>query len=61
MILNRLFSVCGKGGSVHPGSDDPGFTINLYMLNEWLDKTCTYVARVVIFAFECTKCDQKTL
>jgi hypothetical protein len=52
MIRNRSFSVCGKGGSVDPGSDDPGFTVNLYMLNERLDKTYMYVARVVSFALE---------
>ena len=33
--------------SVDPGSDDPGFTLNHYTLNELPDKTCMYVARVV--------------
>lgn len=43
--------MCGKGGSVDPGSDDPGF-INLYKFKHRLDKTCMYVARVVSFALE---------
>jgi hypothetical protein len=52
-----LFSRCiGRVGrllwrSVDPESDDPRFHVNLYTLNERLDKTCMYVYRVVSFAF----------
>lgn len=44
--------MCGKEWVVDPGSDDPGFVTNLYMLNELLGKTCMYVARVVSYALE---------
>jgi hypothetical protein len=40
IIRNRSFSVCGKGGSVDPSSDDPGF-LNVKWAAGWDPYVCS--------------------